>query len=128
MTTTLKVLVVEDEPTNAEILNIMLSREGYEVFTAPSGPVGLQLAQTHAPDIIFMDLLMPGEFDGMEAIRRLRQQLGYRGLIICQSAWASSKDQQAAMAAGADGYLTKPFKRQDVLDMIQAHLDRLNSR
>lgn len=128
MTTTLKVLVVEDEPTNAEILTIMLSREGYEVLTAPNGPAGLHLAQTHAPDIIFMDLLMPGEFDGLEAIHRLRQQLSYRGLIICQSAWVSSKDRQAVMAAGADGYLTKPFRRQDVLDMIHAHMDCLTPR
>lgn len=121
----LKILVVEDEPTNAEILSILLTREGHQVVTASDGPSGVTLALEEKPDLIFMDVLMPGEFDGLEATRRLKAEPGFRGLIVCQSARASGADQQEGLVSGADGYLTKPFKRQDVLAVIEQFADRL---
>lgn len=123
----LKILVVEDEPTNAEILSILLSREGHEVTTASDGPSGVAKALETHPDLVFMDVLMPGEFDGLEATRRLKADPSFKGLIICQSARASGADQQEGLVSGADGYLTKPFKRQDVLNVIEQFSSRLHA-
>lgn len=115
----LKILVVDDEPTNSEILTVMLEREGHEVLTASNAPMGVQLAHEAHPDLIFMDVLMPGEYNGLEAIRRLKADPAFLGKIICQSAKASGQDHQQGLAAGADGYLTKPFRRQDVLSLLE---------
>lgn len=115
----LKILVVDDEPTNAEILTVMLEREGHEILTAANAPAGVQIALGAKPDLVFMDILMPGEYNGLEAIRRLKADPGFDGKIICQSAKASGHDHQAGLSAGADGYLTKPFRRQDVLSLLE---------
>lgn len=115
----LKILVVDDEPTNAEILTVMLEREGHEVLTAASGPAGVELALESKPDLVFMDILMPGEYNGLEAIRRLKADPAFTGKIICQSAKASGQDHQEGLKAGADGYLTKPFRRQEVLSLLE---------
>lgn len=123
----LKILVVEDEPTNAEILSILLTREGHQVVTASDGPSGVKAALEEQPDLVFMDVLMPGEFDGLEATRRLKADGSFHGIIICQSARASGADQQEGLVSGADGYLTKPFKRQDVLAIIAQFADRLTA-
>lgn len=114
----LKILVVDDEPTNAEILTVMLEREGHAIVTASNAPMGVSLALEVKPDLIFMDVLMPGEFNGLEAIRRLKADPGFAGKIICQSAKASGHDHQEGLAAGADGYLTKPFRRREVLTLL----------
>lgn len=115
----LKILIVEDEPTNAEILTVMLEREGHQVLTAPNAPMGVKLALETHPDVVFMDILMPGEYNGLEAVRRLKASPEFTGKIICQSAKASGLDHQQGLAAGADGYLTKPFRRQDVLSLLE---------
>jgi CheY-like chemotaxis protein len=81
--------------------------------------MGVQLALDAKPDLVFMDILMPGEYNGLEAIRRLKADPAFTGKIICQSAKASGHDHQEGLAAGADGYLTKPFRRQDVLSLLQ---------
>ncbi|MNX72071.1 Transcriptional regulatory protein YycF [compost metagenome] len=116
---TLKILVVDDEPTNTEILTVMLEREGHQVLSASNAPMGVQVALETHPDLIFMDILMPGEYNGLEAIRRLKSNPAFTGKIICQSAKASGHDHQEGLAAGADGYLTKPFRRQDVLSLLE---------
>lgn len=116
---TLKILVVDDEPTNSEILTVMLEREGHEVLTASNAPMGVQMALEAKPDLIFMDILMPGEYNGLEAIRRLKANPAFTGKIICQSAKASGHDHQEGLSAGADGYLTKPFRRQEVLSLLE---------
>ena len=115
----LKILVVDDEPTNTEILTVMLEREGHAILTATNAPTGVQVAREAHPDLIFMGVLMPGEYNGLEAIRRLKADPDFKGKIICQSAKASGQDHQQGLAAGADGYLTKPFRRQDVLSLME---------
>ena len=115
----LKILVVDDEPTNSEILTVMLEREGHQVLVASNAPMGVQMALEAKPDLIFMDILMPGEYNGLEAIRRLKADPAFTGKIICQSAKASGQDHQEGLAAGADGYLTKPFRRQEVLSLLE---------
>ncbi len=94
-------------------------------MTASDGPSGVKAALAERPDLVFMDVLMPGEFDGLEATRRLKSDPTFHGIIICQSARASGADQQEGLGSGADGYLTKPFKRQDVLAVIDQFADKL---
>ncbi len=117
----LKILVADDVTDNAEILNIMLGRLGHQVVTASDAPTAEQLALEHAPDVVFMDIVMPGAFDGLEAIRRLRQRHGFRGIIVCQTAQASPGNVAEALTAGADTCLTKPFKYKDVLSLIERY-------
>ncbi|MBO9540867.1 response regulator [bacterium] len=118
--------MVDDEPTNAEILSLLLSREGHQVTIASDGPSGVEAALRLNPDMVFMDVLMPGDFDGLEAIRRIKDAPSFTGIVICQSARASGADQEEGMVSGADGYLIKPFKRRDVLDLIAQFEDRLS--
>lgn len=120
----LKILVADDVSDNAEILLVMLGRLGHQVVTAADAPTAEQLALQHAADVVFMDIVMPGPYDGLEAIRRLRQQHRYRGMIVCQTAQASAGNVAEALSAGADTCLTKPFKYRDVLRLIERYTDR----
>lgn len=124
----MKILVVDDEPTNAEILSLLLTREGHQVSIASDGPSGVEAALRLQPDMVFMDVLMPGDYDGLEAIRRIKEDPTFTGIVICQSARASGSDQEEGLVSGADGYLTKPFKRRDVLDLIAQFESRLSAQ
>lgn len=115
----LKVLVADDDPTNLEILNVILTGAGHRVLLVTSGPEAVARAPDFQPDLVFMDAVMPGAYGGLEAIRRLKAMPDFRGVIVCQSARASGVDQLEGKAAGADAYLTKPFRRRDVLDLMQ---------
>lgn len=116
---TLKVLVADDDPNNLEILNVILTGAGHRVVLVTSGPEAVARARDLRPDVVFMDAVMPGEYGGLEAIRRLKAMADFHGLIICQSARASGVDQAEGRNAGADAYLTKPYRRRDVLDLLQ---------
>lgn len=117
----LKIVVADDVSDNAEILHIMLARLGHQVVTAADAPTAERLALEHGPDVVFMDIVMPGAYDGLEAIRRLRQQHAFRGIIVCQTAQASAGNVAEALSAGADTCLTKPFKYRDVLSLIERY-------
>lgn len=122
----LRILVVEDEPINAEILELLLTREGHAVCVAQTGPEAVEATARFTPDLILMDLQMPGEYDGFEAIRRLRGR-GYSGVIVCQSARVAGPEQAMGFEAGADGFLPKPFKRRDVLEVVEHYAPRFQS-
>lgn len=115
----MRILVADDDPTNLEILNVILTGAGHRVVLVSDAPTALATARTFQPDFVMMDAVMPGEFGGIEGIRRLRADPAFRGLIICQSAKASQVDQAEALSAGAMAYLTKPYRRRDVLGMIE---------
>ncbi len=121
----LNVLVADDDAYNLEILNVILTGEGHRVILVTNGPEAVERARELHPDLVFMDAVMPGEYDGLEAIRRLKELPGFDALVICQSARASGVDRSAGLAAGADAYLTKPFKRRDVLALLEEMSPRL---
>lgn len=112
----LKVLVIEDEPTNREVAEVILRSNGHEVVCAENGRLALEvLARRRDFDVILMDVLMP-ELDGLEATRRIKADPALRRIpVVILSARASGADRAAGRAAGADGYLTKPFRRGDLL-------------
>lgn len=121
----LKVLVVEDEPTNREVAEVILRSNGHEVVSVENGRVALSLLETRRDfDLILMDVLMP-ELDGLAATRLIRADsaLGHIPIVVL-SARASGSDRSAGLAAGADGYLTKPFKRGDLLAALADILGR----
>lgn len=118
----LKILLVDDDSFNQEILNVTLSREGHTVAMASNAPTGVAMAFKLKPEVVLMDVRMPGEFNGYEAIRRLRERPGFKTTIICQSA-LSVQGIESQDGVEADAYLLKPYKRKELLLL----LDRLMS-
>jgi two-component system cell cycle response regulator DivK len=104
-----RVLIVEDNEMNRDVLSRRLASRGYEVLLAPDGPRGLGLARTHDPDVILMDLGLP-EIDGWECARRLKADAATRRIpIIALSAHAMVGDREKALEAGCDDFDTKPI-------------------
>jgi two-component system, OmpR family, phosphate regulon response regulator PhoB len=122
-----RLLIVDDDPANLEILTIVLRTNGYEVeiAQAENAPAAVAMAREFKPDLVFMDIRMAGEYDGLEATRRLKADPDFRGVIVLVSALASEADQQAGRAAGADAYLTKPYMRKDIVEMLDRFADHL---
>src|SRR5262245_3544847 len=104
-----RVLIVEDNEMNRDVLSRRLAGKGYDVLLAPDGPRGLQMARTVAPDLILMDLGLP-EIDGWECARRLKADEATRRIpIIALSAHAMVGDREKALDAGCDDFDTKPI-------------------
>jgi DNA-binding response OmpR family regulator len=107
-TSPLKILVVDDTPTNVLVVKVSLEKAGYTVIAAASGEEGIERFTAEAPDVILMDVMMPG-IDGLEAARRIRTLAGARWVpIIFLSAMGSSAEMVAGLEAGGDDYLAKP--------------------
>jgi len=120
----LQVLVAEDEPSNAEIVQVILESEGHQVTLCVDGTQVLDLChrQGRRFDVILMDILMP-VMDGLEATRRLRADERTRHVpIVCVSAKASGSDQEKGLTAGCTNYVTKPYKRKMLLTEIKKAL------
>jgi CheY-like chemotaxis protein len=122
----LRVLSVEDEPSNGEIIQIILSSQGHHVTTVENGQEALDrlIEQGEQFDVVLMDIQMP-VMDGLEATRRLRAHPATSHLtIICVSARASGSDGKAGVAAGCDAYITKPYKSRQLIDVLRETLTR----
>lgn len=116
----MRFLVVDDLARNRELLRLMLESMGHEVHEAVSGPEAVaQVAVLH-PDVVWMDVFMPGEYDGLEATRRIKADPALSCRIVVQTARPSHLDVQQAKEAGADEVLLKPFKYHDVVDRVVA--------
>ena len=116
------ILIVEDEQNIVDILSFNLSREGYDTLEAYDGPTGLQLALEQDPDLILLDLMLPG-MDGFEVCRRIRET-GSAVPILMLTARSELEDRIEGLNAGADYYLTKPFDIRELLACINALLRR----
>jgi two-component system, cell cycle response regulator DivK len=113
-----RVLLVEDHPLNRELAEAVLADAGYEVLIASDGEAGLAAAYSTHPDLILMDIELPG-LDGLEATRRLKADATTRAIpVLALTAYAMRGDEERARAAGCDGYLTKPIDRQTLLDAV----------
>lgn len=119
-----KVLVVEDDPDIRELISFNLVREGYEIHPASSGDRGLTLAQALEPDIILLDVMLPG-LDGFEVCRRLRASSQTQGVpIIMLTARSEDADIITGLEVGADDYITKPFSPKVLSARIRTVLRR----
>jgi two-component system cell cycle response regulator DivK len=117
-----KILVVEDNEMNRDMLSRRLMRKGYEVIIALDGEEGVAKAQSEAPDLILMDMSLP-VLDGWEATRQLKAGPETHAIpIIALTAHAMAGDREQALAAGCDDYDSKPIEFQRLLDKIEAFL------
>lgn len=116
-----RILIVEDDPAVASALSRRLSFEDFTVDVAQDGPAGLDLAAEHEPNLVILDLMLPG-MDGLEVARRLRQ--GIDAPILMLTARGSIEDKVAGFESGADDYLVKPFAFPELLLRIRALLRR----
>ena len=117
-----RILLVEDNEMNRDMLSRRLQRKGYEVILAADGPTGVELAKTGAPDLILMDMSLP-LLDGWEATRLLKADLATWAIpVIALTAHAMSGDRDKALEAGCDDYDTKPVDLPRLLGKIEALL------
>lgn len=117
-----KVLVVEDERSLIETLDYSLRRQGYDVITAADGRKALEVARQQQPDLIVLDIMLPG-LDGFEVCRILRQEMNVP--IIMLTARTEEVDKVVGLEMGADDYLTKPFSMRELMARVKALLRRV---
>ena len=117
-----KVLVVEDETTLRETLTYNLERQGYDVTTAPDGRAALKVTREEKPDLIVLDVMLPG-LDGFEVCRILRKEMS--APILMLTARDEEVDKVVGLEVGADDYLTKPFSMRELLARVKAQLRRV---
>jgi len=119
-----KILLVEDNEMNRDMLSRRLARKGYQVVLAVDGQSGVEMAQTEAPDLVLMDMSLP-VLDGWEATRRLKAAPATQHIpVIALTAHAMSSDRDKALEAGCDDYDTKPVELARLLGKIEALLSR----
>ena len=122
MPPTQTVLVVDDHEDNRRILRDLLRSAGYEVIEATTGEDGVTTAKARTPDLILMDIQLPG-IDGYEATRRIKADDMLRRIpLIVVTSYALSGDDAKALAAGADAYVAKPFSPRAMLAKIREYL------
>lgn len=116
------VLVVDDNPQNLKLARVLLQSEGYEVHTAVDAEDALARLEAITPALILMDLQLPG-MDGLELTRRLKADPERRDMIIIAlTAYAMVGDEERALEAGCDGYITKPIDTRALPSLLESHL------
>jgi two-component system cell cycle response regulator DivK len=119
-----RVLIVEDNPTNMTLAVFLLQSAGHTVLSATDAEAGLTLARDEQPNLILMDIQLPG-MDGLEATVLLKRDDATRAIpVIALTALAMKGDEERIRAAGCDGYIAKPMRYQDFLAAIEAQLLR----
>ncbi len=116
-----KILIVDDEPTIVNTVRAYLEPEGYTVYTAADGPSALKAARSFRPDLVILDIMLPG-LDGLEVLRRLRQESDVYVLML--TAKTEETDKLVGLSMGADDYLTKPFSPRELVARAKAILRR----
>lgn len=118
-----RILMIEDHEDNRRILRDLLTSKGYDVIEAENGIDGVSAAEAYRPDLILMDIQLPG-IDGYEATRRIKANPETRKIpIIAVTSYAMSGDDVKAFEAGCDAYVAKPFSPRDILSKIRGYLE-----
>ncbi len=120
------VLVVDDEPTIAEVVSRYLERAGYHTQIALDGLEAIEAAAGHRPDLVVLDLMLPG-IDGLEVMRRLREQDRERIAVILLTAKGEESDRVIGLRLGADDYVVKPFSPAELVARVDAVLRRMDT-
>lgn len=122
MTSTKKILIIDDESDLLEIIKLRLEAEGFEVIVADSGEKGIQLAKEKGPHLIFLDIMMPG-LDGFETTVLLKQEPSTQSIpIIMLTAKTLDSDREEGTRVGAVDYIVKPYEVHDFINKISTHL------
>jgi two-component system, cell cycle response regulator DivK len=119
-----RVLIVEDNGKNMKLVRDVLQATGYSTLEATTGEEAVELALSHAPALVLMDVQLPG-IDGLEALRRLRQDEQTASIpVLAVTAQAMSGDRERFLEAGFDGYLSKPIDVAELIQVVQEHCGR----
>ena len=116
-----KILIIDDEPSILSVVTAYLRSEGYDYRTAGDGQEGLSLVKTYKPDLILLDIMLPG-IDGIEVLSQLRRESN--AYVIMLTARSEEVDKLVGLSVGADDYLTKPFSPRELMARIKAALRR----
>ena len=119
-----KILVIDDEPSIINLVSAYLKPEGYEVYTASDGNAGLKSARAFKPDLIILDLMLPG-MDGIELLSILRRESDV--YVIMLTARTDETDKIVGLSVGADDYVTKPFSPRELVARVKAALRRIKT-
>ena len=119
-----KILVIDDELSIINLVSAYLKPEGYEVYTAADGNAGLKAARAFKPDLIILDLMLPG-IDGIELLSRLRRESDV--YVIMLTARTDETDKIVGLSVGADDYVTKPFSPRELVARVKAALRRIKT-
>jgi two-component system, OmpR family, phosphate regulon response regulator PhoB len=115
-----KILMVEDHSDIRKLIRMTLEFEEFEIHEASDGLTGVIKAQALHPDLILMDVMMPGEIDGLQACRRIRADAALKDTpVVLLTARGQAKDREVGMEAGATAYLVKPFSPLELIDLIE---------
>ena len=120
-----KILVVEDNERNMYLISFILEKMGHRVLQADSGEKGIELASREQPDLILMDIQLPG-IDGLEATKRIRQSADVP--IIAITSFAMTGDRERLLAAGCNGYIEKPINPETIMGEIAAYLEKAEEK
>jgi len=116
------VLVIEDNDLNMEIVVAALELCDYQALQATNAETGIELARTHLPDLILMDIQLPG-MDGYAATRLIKEDPAIKGIpVVALTAYAMKKDQEKAYQAGCTGYISKPFSLKPFMEAVKGYL------
>ena len=117
-----RILIVDDEPLNIKLLDVVLRKNGFQTITGASGPAARALALEHQPDLILLDVMMPGE-DGYATCELLKQQPRVADIpVIFISALTHTDSKVRGLEAGGVDYISKPFEKAEVLARVKVHL------
>lgn len=119
-----KILVVDDEPGILNLVSAYLKKEGYDVFEAKDGPAALKSARAFKPDILILDVMLPG-MDGLEVLSQVRRESDV--YVILLTAKTEEMDKVVGLSVGADDYVTKPFSPRELTARVKAALRRLRA-
>ena len=118
-----KILVIEDNPHNMKMVNLILTKSGYDVIQATYAEQGIILASDESPDLVLMDIQLP-EMSGIEAAQILKANESTKGIkILAITAYAIHGDKKKLLESGCDGYIAKPIRYKEFLKTIQEALD-----
>lgn len=120
---TAKLLIVEDQPDIRNLIRATLEFEDYEIHEAQDGRSGLDKFVALRPDVALLDIMMPGEIDGLQLCERIKKNAnGSRTCVILLSARGQKADVELGLKAGADAYLVKPFSPLELIETVEANL------
>jgi two-component system alkaline phosphatase synthesis response regulator PhoP len=119
-----KILIVDDEPSITNLVSAYLKPEGYEVFTASDGNAGLKSVRAFKPDLMILDVMLPG-MDGIELLSRVRRESDV--YVIMLTAKTEETDKIVGLSVGADDYVTKPFSPRELVARVKAALRRIET-
>ncbi|MBY0367692.1 MAG: response regulator [Burkholderiales bacterium] len=115
-----RVLIVEDQADIRKLIHMTLEFEAYEIHEAADGVTGLRLARALRPDLMLLDVMMPGELDGLQVCQRIKADAELAGIkIVLLTARGQARDREAGSKAGAEEYLVKPFSPLQLIDTIE---------